>query len=682
MDSLLASFAIAFRFSLLGAAWTWTLPDSLLRGERPWQRFLFAGAASSMIAVPLGALVVLVLGEMGKYTAGIELACLAALTALGIGAGLALRARALRTRVLEALPAAAFLAISAIVLWIVPARGEWLPGSWDPGVYLNEAAALERTGTFHPPDRFFYEELTPDERIPFSRIGLGRHERFPGVIADSKRKAFGFTFFRLAPAIFATIARAGGMHMLHRANAILAALVLLSFAALVFKVHSRAGAVFSLLLLVSQPMLIYHTHVPLSEMLQLYLLCSLFFLLPQRNQGRAAYFLGLVLLAAMIVNRFSFLPFAGLLIATVAWIDIPSPWGARKVLARLGLCAAVIAGGLADMYLSRTSIVSWAITPLLLMATGFLLVVAFLIDLITVKRLLRRLNPWTLELAVIVAAIVLGLLLTRDRLMPQKEDTDNLVRLLPFVGALPVLLAFGGTGAVIRRWSDTDRVLQGILLFLLAATALLLFRKNIADLYPWATRRYLPFAVPLVSLLGGASLAWLWGSARAPRLGKAAACVAFALVLILHGKTIRASWTYADFNGVTDLLERIADPIDDDDIVVADHPRWGTPLALLYGKQVLNGQPMWRDASGKKAADGFRALERLAANGKRVRFLTSSDKGIKLYPVRVKTEGPTWSSGPTTLEEIIHHPRASRFALQPRERTFRLYTLATPGKSQ
>lgn len=678
MDSLLSSIGIAFRFSLLGAAWTWILPESLLRGERPWQRFLFTGAASSMIAVPSGALVVLVLGNMGRYTAGIELACLAALTALGIGAGLALRGRVLWTRALHVLPSAGFLAISVLVLWIVPDRGEWLPGSWDPGVYLNEAAVLERTGTLHPPDRFFHEALSPAEQIPFSRIGLGRHERFPGVIVDGNRRAFGYTFFRLAPAIFASIARAGGMHMLHRANAVLALLVLLSFAALVFKVQSPAGAVFSLLLLVSQPVWIYHTHVPLSEMLQLYLLCSLFFLLPCRNRGRAAYVLGLVLLAAMIVNRFSFLPFAGLLVITVAWMDLSSPGNARKVLAHVGWCVAVVAGGLVDVYLSPTSITSWAITPLLLMATGFLLVAAFLVDVFSLRETLGRLKPWALEAIVIAAALLLALVFTRDRLMPQEEDADNIARLLPFLGVLPVLFALGGAGVLIARWSRVSRELKGIVALLLAATAVLLFRKNVADLYPWATRRYLPFTVPLIALLGGRFLAWPWEHATIPRLGKALACLALALALGLQAGTLRAAWQYTDFNGITDILDRVAQPIATSDVVVADHPRWGTPLALLYGKQVLNGQPLWRDNSGRKAAAAFRALERIAADGTRVHLLTSSDRGTDIYPVRVKTEEKVWSSGPVTLGEIVHHPKASRFVLDRRERTFRLYTLAAP----
>ena len=676
MSSLLSGLEVAFRFSLLGAAWTWILPGSLLQGRRPWHRMLFTGAAATMISVPAVAIIVLILGEAGKYDAVTEYACLASLAVLGIGIGLARCARVVRRRVLATMPAAALLAAGTLVLLAVPDRGEWLLGSWDPGVYVNEAVVVERTGTFHPPDSFFHDSLAPHEQLHFTRLGLRRHERFPGVVVDAESQAFSFTFFRLTPAVFASMLRAGGMPLLHRANAVLGLLVLLSFSAFVVRVLSPAGAAFSLLMLVTQPVWIYHTHVPVSEMLQVYLLCSLFFLLPHIKQHRSVFFLGLLMLASMTVNRFSFMPFAGLLAVSLALVEFREQEGSRKVGVHLGFCLAVIAGAIVDLGLSPTSFLSWGIGPLIIIATGFLFTAALLIDLVSLRKVMGRFRPWILRAAGVTTVVLLAVLFTRKRLVPMRKDSDNPARLLPFLGLVPVLFSVGGAARVALHWRRENRALKGILIFLLVATAGLLFRKNIADLYPWATRRYFPFTVPLVALLGGYFLAWLWQWGSAPRTGRVLACLAFALSTFVHGTTIRAAWEHTDFNGVSDLLEQISAQVDAGDVIVADHPRWGTPLALLYGKQVLNGQPLWRDNSGRKAAAAFRALERIAADGTRVHLLTSSDRGTDIYPVRVKTEEKVWSSGPVTLGEIVHHPKASRFVLDRRERTFRLYTLA------
>lgn len=676
MSSLLSCLEVAFRFVLLGAVWTWVLPASLLQGRRPWHRMLFTGAAAALIAVPAGAIIVLVLGEAGRYNAVTEYACLASLTVIGIGTGLARCARVVRRRVLAAMPAAAFLAAGTLVLLAIPNRGEWLLGSWDPGVYVNQAVVVEREGTFHPSDSFFHDSLAPHEQLSFTRLGLRRHERFPGVVVDAERHAFSFTFFRLTPAVFASMMRAGGMPLLHRANTVLGLLVLLSFSAFVVRLLSPAGAAFSLLMLLTQPVWIYHTHVPVSEMLQIYLLCSLFFLLPHIRQQRSVLFLSLLLLAAMTVNRFSFMPFAGLLAVSLALVEFREEEGSRKVGVRLGFCLAVIAGAIVDLGMSPTSFLSWGIGPLIIIATGFLFTAALLIDLVSLRKVMGRFRPWILRAAGVAAVVLLAVLLTRKRLVPMRKDSDNPARLLPFLGLVPVLFSAGGAVRVALRWRREDRALRGILIFLLVATAGLLFRKNIADLYPWATRRYFPFTVPLVALLGGSFLAWLWEWVSAPRTGRALACLAFALSLFVHATTIRAAWEHTDFNGVSDVLEQISAQVDAGDVIVADHPRWGTPLALLHGKNVLDGQPLWRLKKRAKRVAGLDALKRLSEEGLRVLFLTTSDKGVGIYRAGIKTEQHPWSLGPVDLQEVAQHPKAGRFVLHSRRRTFRLYTLA------
>jgi hypothetical protein len=68
------------------------------------------------------------------------------------------------------------------------------------------------------------------------------------------------------------------------------------------------------------------------------------------------------------------------------------------------------------------------------------------------------------------------------------------------------------------------------------------------------------------------------------------------------------------------------------------------------------------------------AFKRLSENGSRIRFLTSTKKGMTIFPFSLKGLHKDWSSGPVVLQEIQHGDRVTGFNLRKIEYLFELYT--------
>jgi hypothetical protein len=71
---------------------------------------------------------------------------------------------------------------------------------------------------------------------------------------------------------------------------------------------------------------------------------------------------------------------------------------------------------------------------------------------------------------------------------------------------------------------------------------------------------------------------------------------------------------------------------------------------------------------------GLAALERLRNEGAKIRFLTSTERGLTVYPMDPGKVELDWTSGTINVDEIIHHKRMSDFKIKHKTRVFRLYT--------
>ena len=155
--------------------------------------------------------------------------------------------------------------------------------------------------------------------------------------------------------------------------------------------------------------------------------------------------------------------------------------------------------------------------------------------------------------------------------------------------------------------------------------------------------------------------------------------VVLALCAVFKGGEISYdAFRAADYSGMITLLQRFESVLAPDDIVVADDPRWGTPLLSVLGLDVINGRAIWKKPDGEeKRASAKAILEVGARMGRRVVWVTSTGDGLTIYG-----EGLGGRLGQEIGDAIsfvyptvIHSPRATVYVNRENQKTFRFWVL-------
>lgn len=214
----------------------------------------------------------------------------------------------------------------------------------------------------------------------------------------------------------------------------------------------------------------------------------------------------------------------------------------------------------------------------------------------------------------------------------------NVKSLWPYFGWPLLTLSTVGIGLIFsgKRKRFAAHGCMEFIACLVAITCLLAVYKHVQNWYPWATKRFLPCTVPLLAMLACYPLYRLWIQKR--NSGKIAALLLLLGALGISARQSWRAWSHTEYNGVSSVLARIADQIDERDIVVADHFWWGTPSPLYYGKQVLNGEPLWRYRDSGRMQIAMNHLAKQHRTGQKIWFLTSSPKRIDIFPVKLKSK--------------------------------------------
>jgi hypothetical protein len=677
----LGALLITLRLAVPGMALGWLLatPSELL--DTRWVSRVGLGARTMLVGALVSALVVFALGQAELYRPMVEATLLAIICLAGVLPALLYRRREFGRFLKTTAPFVGLVLCGTATILALPERSEWMLGGWDPGVYVSEGIALERTGSFYPEDPLLFEQLDDEERAVFTRGDVRRTERFPGVVVDAKRQRLSYEFFRMHPAMIALFYRCGGVNAALRGNTILAMFVLLVFGALLLEQSGPAHAIFALLVLMAQPLWLYHTHVPVSEMLHLLLMVGIGLLLPHRHRDVASRVCFALLMLGLMLNRFSFLPFGSILIVCMAWLDTnrkPRGW----VWLERGLqWGALALGAWLDCWASPASIQGWSANaiPVIVAVVGGCFLLGVTLDSVAsidrVRLWLSSPPRWTrIMVGWLCAGTLIGLYCL-GRWGEQTKESDNLYRLLPYLGGVVVCFAGLGLFLLTYRKQTVRRTLGVFLLFLFSMTCIVLIKKWTKDFYPWATRRYLASTVPLIAIVAGYPIVCAWNARGRSLFNRVAALILLGVLLGTGAKHSWHAWSRAETHGVQRVLDAIAARIDDGDIVVVDTPTWGMPLKMIYGKEILNGKHMWRRKDAAQMQVGLDALKRLHDDGRRIRFLTTTRTvGMDIYPVDVEPVTLDWQSEESVLEEINHSSRADDFEVREKRNVFRLFT--------
>ena len=168
------------------------------------------------------------------------------------------------------------------------------------------------------------------------------------------------------------------------------------------------------------------------------------------------------------------------------------------------------------------------------------------------------------------------------------------------------------------------------------------------------------------------SLFWARKDRYAPVLKSIAVAMA-AAVLVSNAKLSWHAISRTEYDGVSAALAEVAARIGPDDIVVTDHPWWGTPLALIHGKQVLDGREFYTSEARDTMKQALAPLDRLRRSGRRVLFVTSTAQGMEIFPRKLRGVTLDWVSAPFAVRELIHSRHARDFVLREKPVIFQIY---------
>ena len=678
---LACAMALSARWFIPGMALAWALNLRVPAGQPAWILWVFSAAGCLIAGLLSSVLITWLLAEAGLYIPAAEWTVIAAVTALGVCLGVVLDPQALHNHLRHSLPGLIVFATGIAVLMSLPRRGEWILGGWDPGVYINQGAVLAQQGTFHPGPSAAFRDLSKEEFGVFSRRFNDDYvEVFPGTPLDPDTRSFRFYFFRATPCLMAATARSGGLRAETRINGFLGLAVGVVFLALMLRAARRpAHALFAALLLAVQPAFLYHLHTPLPEMAELFFICAAGFLWLKRPRSwTASSALALVLFAATL-NRLSFAAYAVLLILLLAVMDLHRS-DRRRVGVEHALMLAAVGGALGfDLATSAMIPRLGHVLPFLLGLCGAGVAAVAGVDAAASIPFLRsRLKPGRTAIGFALAAGGalagvtgwLGAGVMRDWCVAVQ-------RIGPFIG-WPLLAAATAGGVLLildrLRGRSVTREMGGFLLWLFIILNAILLRKWVADLYPWATRRFLSCSVPLVAALAAALPAGLRERGKANRWMPLLSLAMLAAIVAGTARQSWHAWRRTEYDGASAALKQIAERIRPGDVVVADHFWWATPLTFIYDRPALDGSPLWERDSPRNAELALAALRRLSRGGQRIRLLTSAGQGIPMYLTPLDRVTQDWRSAPVLIEEIVHHPRAADYEVRTRKYMFELFT--------
>lgn len=688
-------FSLVLSLRLVGLGWLWGLATEAASQNAHERSFLSRLGRAVAIGLLLNLLPVLALASFGLWTVTLDWVVWGALSGLGI-LWVGLRRFRWRWTLSRGLAAVALVWLVGSVPLLWAPRSEWLAGGWDPGIYQNNAIAVARDGGLGGRTDSIYSLMTEDEMRLFIRSDVYYHEVFPGVPIRLEDGSLPLYFFHLTPLCGAWFFRMGGLALLTRMPAILALWGLFPALALFGGLGLcgwRRWVPLGFWLL--SPLWWYQQAIPTTEMLYLLLLLSGGLLYLDALRRRAFLPLGtLAVLFAATTNHLNVAVYAGVLLLVVAGAEAQAGLPGRR--RRMLSCFAAI--GLAILWDLK-----WAhITILRLEEKDHALrIIPPLYGLLACGSLAlawrpapARLRLWAWRgLRIVMPLLAGGILIVAlgmsveplrpvimkaaGRLPLVAGILETLLRLIPFHGGLGVALAAVGMGWMALDRSSVHGQWRVLTLALGLVCLLLLVEPGIAALYPWALRRFMVFTVPLlaltqayavVRLLEGAGVSrstwWRWG------------VLAFALVAAIEGARIsRAAARVGDYPGLGSVLATLEAGLRPDDVIVADDPRWGTPLLLAGGHDVISGRQIWQSKDRDHLRRCMEALQRLQREtGRRFLWLTCTEDKRAIYPtVPGGPDEALMEATPFAYQTVNHSSRASTYEVQPIKQVFRLY---------
>jgi|GEM_PF-948864 len=490
-----------------------------------------------------------------------------------------------------------------IVLLIIVTAGflffrptEYIFGGWDPGVYINTAVHIERTGGIvidDPAPPYFPE----GEWASYSRKhSAGYPEKYPGFRrtgSDGNRLLP--QFYHLFPSLLALSYFPDGMGGIFYLTPILGLLSLLAIYLAVSELMDWKTALLSIFLIAINMAEIWQARSPVTEILSQFILFSGLFLLARflkRGESFTACLAGSIF-GILILSRISalliFLPLA--IFFYCRWFLSFRRKDLYFLLPLLALTVYSLLSGLLfgghyiksafNNFLGSGSLWLWLIPAAAIV--GVRLAPQKKREMIG-HWIKRRGFRWS-ACVIIIALVGFGYFI-RPHDPSMSADRTNLIELGWLLTLPGLLLSIAGICLLIME--ERKGYTWVFLLVTLTFAIVFLCRQLIHPYYMWAARRYMVMVVP------GFLICAAWFITRVGRLRlRTARWVAVILFLIVAGWEIydsRVLFTHREYRGAVEFMDKMADTVRGGDLILVEGDsldKLPAPLHLIYGFSVL-----------------------------------------------------------------------------------------------
>jgi len=631
-----------------GAALAW------LSGRRTTMRFHLVDVIALVpaLSVPVVSLVGIVLAELGVFK--LTLLVIVALAA-ALGMWLAVRPARIGLERPRGWPIQyAFLAALVVVAGVLYFRPhEYVLGGWDPSVYVNTGASIERTGGIVVEDEAF-ALLPPETQRAFVHRRQGIDQRFPGMlIADHKRGLITPQFHHLYPTWLAVFRRSGGDKAM-----LYAAPLFGLFSVLVLFALSRrflpSGAAFAAAVLLALNLAqVWQARFPTSEILaQLCILTMLYLLLLYFETGSiVAAVLSALALDMALQTRFDTLLLVPPL-AVVVYARTLRQWQRRDWILVVGGAAAVAHVVLHSLFISflyRPGLPFVMRHLALLIAAGAVLVVAAVVLFVAFRRRPERVGRFVtgpVVRGVLITLILVGAFFAyfvRPMLGTGSADEQNFVALGWFLTPVGLALALAGVCLLVGRARTSGELT--LLVVGLIVTIVYVKSALIEDFFMWRARRFVPVVIPILCLFAGYGLSMMTAPLKRWR---PVACGAVALVLV--GVPMARNWalvTTRDHAGAVEFVDEVAAKLDRDGVAICNHYWLAMPLRMLHGLETYAVS----DPDPKKCHAALAYAEELIAEGRTAYFVDQDRPHVFREVACVPVEGGVYTFRAQRLEQ-------------------------------
>jgi 4-amino-4-deoxy-L-arabinose transferase-like glycosyltransferase len=475
----------------------------------------------TVYGVAIWVLVSFLLMRLGKFSSPAASAMLLSFGALwllrGRLAGLTSKKKRLtegdnpKTDLLTILAVALIVAATVYYAWFPT---YYMLGGRDPGIYFNFAAHISHTGGLN-----FYDPLLPELK---GILGKGLRLGYPAFYSAYERGLSSDMgqlipqFMHLFPSAAAHFFSWFGIEGLVRANSFFAGMAALAFFAFARALFGSKVSLLALLFLVFNPAFIWASRITLTEVLSLFIIFAGFYALVMALRTESVLWGGIagVLLGSSILNRLDG-SFAVLAVGcTCLYASLFNKRSIKIAWVALIAYAIFFILGFSDAYLhsypqlydlwklGQASKLVYFNAILILVSIGLLLLGILLKQ--TDEATLQKLSSWLPAISII---LLLFLFSYYYDIRPKYNRSFNgraLVELCWYITPSMPVLAILGAGFLTRDRFSRLSIGEWLpfVLFVLGTTAAYTWRPSIHPDHIWATRRWVPYVIPGLSLLG------------------------------------------------------------------------------------------------------------------------------------------------------------------------------------